>query len=155
TKDLLVARALPDIIGFNSVAANLGELEIKGFEISLNSNLMRRENYEGNGSFNFALHPRKIKKLYSDMEDITNAQGNVIGQREKDDIKNRWFIGQDPDRIWNYERIGVWQIGEEEEAEKYGMQPGDFKYKDQNNDGFLTEEDDKVFQHYTTPRFRW
>lgn len=155
TKDLLVDRALPDIIGFNSVAANLGELENKGFEISLNSNLMRRENFEWNAAFNFALNRRKIKKLYGDMEDIIDAQGNVIGQREKDDIKNRWFIGQDPDRIWNYERIGVWQIGEEEEAEKYGMQPGDFKYKDQNNDGFLTEEDDKVFQHYTTPRFRW
>lgn len=25
------------------------------------------------------------------------------------DVKNRWFIDQDPDRIWDYERVGVWQ----------------------------------------------
>src|SRR5690606_5929383 len=69
-------------------------------------------------------------------------------------MTNRWFIGQDPDRIWSYERIGVWQIGEEEAAEPYGLQPGDFKYKDQNGDGVMTDED-RVFQQWTTPRFRW
>ncbi|GAA4794876.1 TonB-dependent receptor [Olivibacter ginsenosidimutans] len=154
TKDLLVDRALPEIIGFNSVAANLGELENKGIEISLNSNILRKENFEWNATFNFALNRRKIKKLYGDMVDIKDDQGNIIGQREADDIKNKWFIGEDPDRVWDYERAGVWQIGEEEAADKYGLQPGDFKYLDQNGDGVMTD-DDKVFQHYTTPRFRW
>ncbi|MFV0606513.1 MAG: SusC/RagA family TonB-linked outer membrane protein, partial [Niabella sp.] len=35
THDLLVDRALPEIIGFNSVAANLGKLKNAGFEFSL------------------------------------------------------------------------------------------------------------------------
>ena len=43
---------------------------------------------------------------------------------------------------------------EAEEAAKYGLQPGDFKYKDQNEDGIMTNED-RIFQGYTTPRFRW
>lgn len=76
------------------------------------------------------------------------------GKKEADDEKNGWFIGQDPDRIWAYERIGVWQLGEEEEAAIYGCQPGDFKYKDQNGDGIMDRKD-KIFQGYKTPRFRW
>ncbi|WP_080904239.1 TonB-dependent receptor [Parabacteroides sp. Marseille-P3160] len=154
THDLLVDRALPEIIGFNSVAANLGELQNKGFEVTLNANIMKRENFEWSGSANFSLNRREIKKLYGDMVDVKDSDGNVIGQKEADDIKNQWFIGQDPDRIWDYERIGVWQLGEEDEAAKYGCQPGDFKYKDQNRDGVMTDND-KVFQKYKTPRFRW
>ncbi len=154
TNDLLVDRALPDILGFNSVAANLGQIENKGIEIGLSANIIRQGNFTWSAHGNFTLNRRKIKKLYGDMVDELDENGNVIGQKEADDIKNKWFIGQDPDRIWDYERVGVWQEGEEEEAAKYGLQPGDFKYKDQNGDGILTNED-RIFQEYKTPRFIW
>lgn len=154
TQDLLVNRSLPDIIGFSSVAANLGELNNKGFDITLNSNLLNKGDFNWNASAIFMLNRRKIVSLYGDMIDIKDSQGNVIGQKEADDIDNKWFIGQDPDRIWAYERNGVWQLGEEEEAEIYGNQPGDFKYIDQNGDQVMTNED-RTFQGYRSPRFRW
>lgn len=154
TNDLLVDRALPEIIGYSSVAANLGQLSNKGFEVTLNANIIKKENFTWNTSANFSLNRRKIKKLYGDMVDVKDAEGNVIGQKEADDIKNKWFIGQDPDRIWDYEYVGVWQEEEAAEAKKYGLQPGDFKYKDQNADGVMTDQD-RIFQKYTTPRFRW
>ncbi|QMV68384.1 SusC/RagA family TonB-linked outer membrane protein [Sphingobacterium paramultivorum] len=154
TQDLLVDRALPEIIGFNSVAANLGELSNKGFDITLNSNIMKRGDFSWNATAIFMLNRRKIVKLYGDMVDVKDSEGNIVGQKEADDVKNRWFIGQDPDRIWAYKRNGIWQLGEEETAAKYGNQPGDFKYVDQNGDGVLTDAD-RVFQGYTTPRFRW
>jgi hypothetical protein len=88
------------------------------------------------------------------MVDVVDANGNVTGQKEADDSRNKLFIGQDPDRIWDYKRIGVWQLNETEEAAKYGLQPGDFKYWDKNEDGVLTD-DDKTFQGYRTPRIRW
>lgn len=154
THDLLVDRSLPEIIGFNSVSANLGELSNKGFDITLNSNLLRKGDFSWNATAIFMLNRRKIVKLYGDMTDIKDEQGNVIGQKEADDIKNKWFIGQDPDRIWAYERNGVWQQGEEKDAAIFGNQPGDFKYVDQNGDQVLSDAD-RIFQGYTTPRFRW
>ena len=154
TKDLLVDRVLPEIIGFNSVAANLGELRNRGFEFTLNGALIQKREFDWNTSLIFMLNRREIVRLYGDMIDVKDGQGNVIGQREADDIKNQWFIGQDPDRLWGYERSGVWQIAETAVAAKYGLQPGDFKYLDQNGDSVMTN-DDKVFQNYTTPRFRW
>nr|WP_262909643.1 TonB-dependent receptor [Niabella pedocola] len=154
TNDLLVDRALPEIIGFNSVAANLGQLNNKGFEFSLNGIIIQKKDFDWNSSFIFMLNRSKIVRLYGDMIDIKDANGNVIGQKEADDIKNQWFIGQDPDRIWSYERVGVWQVDEEAIAKKYGNQPGDFKYKDQNGDSVMTNAD-KIFQGYINPRYRW
>ena len=154
TQDLLVDRALPEIIGYNSVAANLGKLENRGFEATVNADIISTSKFSWNASANFSLNRRKIVSLYGDMIDVKDKDGNIIGQKEADDIKNRWFIGQDPDRIWNYELIGVWQKEEATEAAKYGLQPGDFKYKDQNEDGVMTDAD-RIFQGYTTPRFRW
>ncbi len=154
THDLLVDRELPEIIGFSSVAANLGELKSHGVDVSITGNIIQKESFNWSSNFIFMKNRRKIVTLYGDMIDVLDDAGNVIGQREADDIKNRWFIGEDPDRIWDYERNGIWQESELEEAEKYGLQPGDFKYIDQNGDGVMTDAD-RIFQRYKTPRFRW
>ena len=154
TNDLLVSRSLPQITGFDNVMSNLGKLGNKGFELTLNANIINKKNFSWNATGTFSFNRRKIKKLYGEMVDVLDEQGNVIGQKEADDSKNGWFIGHDPDQIWDYERDGVWQVGEEEEAAKYGLQPGDFKYVDQNEDGVITDAD-KIFQGYKTPRFRW
>lgn len=154
TKDLLVGRSLPSITGFANVTANLGKLRNKGVELTLNANIFKQDNFEWSASSTFSMNRRKIVTLYGDMEDVLDDNDNVIGQKESDDPTNGWFIGQDPDRIWSYERLGVWQLGEEEEAAVYGCKPGDFKYKDQNGDGVMNTED-KVFQGYKTPRYRW
>ncbi len=159
TNDLLVNRALPEIIGFNSVKANLGQIENKGFEATLNVRPIKGENFTWNINGTFSINRRKITKLYGDMVDIKDADGNVIGRREADDIKNKWFIGHDPDQIWDWERIGVWQVEEATLAAKYGCQPGDFKYKDQQAEGEtgygVMNDDDRVFMGYKSPRFRW
>ena len=154
TKDLLVERSLPSITGFANVTANLGKLRNKGLELTLNANIFKQDNFEWSASSTFSMNRRKIVTLYGDMENVLDNEGNVIGEKESDDPTNGWFIGQDPDRIWAYERLGVWQLGEEEQAAIYGCKPGDFKYKDQNGDGVMNTED-KVFQGYKTPRYRW
>lgn len=154
TNDLLVNRTLPRFTGFENITANLGKIQNKGIEIALNANIMKVNNFEWNASGMFSINRRKILRLYGDMIDTFDENGNVTGKREADDTKNGWFIGHDPDQIYGYVRDGVWQIGEEAEAAKYGLKPGDFKYIDQNGDGVMTD-DDKRFLKYKTPRFRW
>jgi hypothetical protein len=88
------------------------------------------------------------------MVDVKDAQGNVIGQKEGDDYTNGWFIGQAIDVIWQPKIIGVWQIGEEAQAKRYGQFPGDFKIQDVNDDGKINDLD-RQYLGYRTPRFRW
>src|SRR3546814_17673616 len=106
---------------------------------------MSKEKFSWRTTFNFQLNRNKIKHLYGDMDENGN---------ELDDYENQWFIGRAIDEIWNYEVDGVYQADEEEEADKYGVFPGDFKIVDQNGDGKFTR-DDKVFQGFTEPRFKW
>jgi TonB-linked SusC/RagA family outer membrane protein len=154
TDGLLLRRSLPEIIGYENVWANLGEVTNKGLEVTLNSLNIDNEKFKWNSSIIFSLNRNKIKHLYGDMEDVLDEEGNVIGERESDDRTNGWFIGQALDRIYDYEVLGVWQVGEEDEAAGYGMEPGDFRLRDVNEDGQLLPEDDKVFQGYTKPRYR-
>lgn len=154
TTDLLVERSLPDVIGFDWIYDNLGEMENKGIEVSLNSRNVTSNNFSWNTSVNFSLNRNKLVHLYGDMEDVLDANGNVIGQREQDDPSNGWFIGHSISEIWGPRIIGVWQQNEAEEAGKYGVSPGDFKVKDVNGD-YLYTDADKEFLGNTSPRFRW
>ena len=100
TKDLLIERTLPELIGFSSVMSNLGEVENKGIELSLTSKNIDTKNFAWSSTFNFTLNRNKIVHLYGDMVDVLDENGNVVGQKEADDIKNKWFIGKSLDEIW-------------------------------------------------------
>lgn len=154
TLDLLVDRKLPDLLGFSSVATNLGELENNGFEFTVNARIMNHENFKWQSSLNIAYNKNKIVHLYGDMVDVKDAQGNVIGQKEGDDTANRWFIGHPISQIWEPKILGVWQKGEEAEAAKYGQYPGDFKLEDVDNSGKINQLDNQ-FQGQTEPLYRW
>lgn len=154
TLDLLVDRKLPDLLGFNSVATNLGELENNGFEFTLNARIIDRANIKWRSAFNISYNKNKIVHLYGDQVNVKDAQGNVIGTREGDDTSNKWFIGHPISQIWEPKILGVWQKGEETEAAKYGQYPGDFHLEDVDNSGKINELDNQ-FQGQTEPLYRW
>ncbi|WP_206197638.1 SusC/RagA family TonB-linked outer membrane protein [Terrimonas sp.] len=154
TNDLLVKRTLPPIGGFDIVWDNLGQVDNKGIEISLNTKNIQRPNFQWNTSINFSLNRNKIVHLYGTKVDVKDANGNVIGQVEPDDKANKWFIGQPLDVIWDQKAIGIWQTADKDEAAIYGVQPGDFHIVDVNDDGKYTD-DDRMYLGYTEPRFRW
>lgn len=154
TKDLLVNRSLPTVTGYTSVTTNLGKVNNKGVEFTLTTKNISRPNFNWNTTLNVSYNRNRIVKLYGNMEDIVDANGVVIGQKEKDDISNGWFIDHAINEIWDYKIMGVWQVGEEEEAAKYKLAPGDFKLEDVNGDYKFTN-DDKSFQGYKTPPVRW
>lgn len=153
TTDLLLPRSLPTIIGYKSVMSNLGQLDNTGLELTLNSVNINRQNFRWNSTFTFSSNRNKIVHLYGEMINVTDEEGNVVGQREADDIENGWFIGQAIDRVWDYNFLGIYQVEEAEEAAKFGKAPGDAKLEDVTGDGAITQED-KIFQGYKKPRAR-
>ncbi|KAA0994222.1 SusC/RagA family TonB-linked outer membrane protein [Dyadobacter sp. UC 10] len=152
--NLLVQRSLPDVTGFKSVWDNLGELQNRGIELNLTSVNINRPLFSWNSTLNVSVNRNKIVSLYGDKENILDAQGNVTGTREPNDITNKWFIGQPLDVIWDIKVLGVYQESEAELAKKYGVKPGDFKLQDVNEDGKYTDAD-RQFLGYTQPRLRW
>jgi len=155
TTDLLMDRSLPDFTGFSSITTNLGKILNTGLEITLNSTNIQHNNFTWSTSFGFSTNRNEIKHLYYTYEDIVDDQGNVIGSKEVDDSSNGWFIGKNINTIWDYKCTGIWQTGEEEEAAKYGEQPGDARCLDVNGDYAFSSTRDKVFLGQTDPKFRW
>ncbi|QNL50592.1 SusC/RagA family TonB-linked outer membrane protein [Olivibacter sp. SDN3] len=145
TTDLLVERRLPNVNGFDLVMSNMGRVRNRGIELTLNSNNMQRDNFSWRTTATFQVNRNSIQELYGDLD--ANGQ-------ELDDIQNGWFIGQPIDVIWDWKAQGVYQLGEEEEAARYGLQPGDYKLEDVNDDGSFTNAD-KQFIGFAEPRFRW
>lgn len=143
--DLLVQRSLPTVTGFDWVMDNLGEVRNRGLEITLNSANILRENFSWRTTALFQLNRNTIQHLYRNY----GPDGN-----ELDDIQNRWFIGRALDEIWDWKALGVYQLGEEEEAARYGLRPGDYKLEDVDDDGRFTNAD-RQFLGFSEPRFRW
>lgn len=156
TTDVILDRSLPTITSFGSVTSNLGEIVNKGVEITLNSVNISRPNFEWSSTATFSLNRNEIKHLYGIYTDILDEHGNIIGQKEMDDVGNRWFIGHDINEIWDYKLLGIWQLGEEEEAAKYGQKPGDPKVLHKGDISVRPYgEEDKEFLGSRSPKFRW
>jgi hypothetical protein len=165
TTDMIMSQSLPGFSGFSSITTNLGEVQNKGFEISINSQNIRRKDFSWNTTFGFSKYKNTIKHLYYRYEDVLDAQGNVVSRKETDDISNGWFIGKPISAIWDYKVTGIWQINDAVEAAKYGQRPGDPKVANnytaddtQNGGGSTTpvyNNNDKEFLGQTEPPVMW
>ncbi|HOS73604.1 MAG TPA: SusC/RagA family TonB-linked outer membrane protein, partial [Bacteroidales bacterium] len=149
TKDLLIPRQLPNITGYASVMANLGQVDNKGIELTLNSINIGTKDFTWSTDLSMAHNRNKIVHLYGDY-----VSDPVTGKMvEQDDIINKWFIGHAIDQIWDYKTLGIWQQNEAAEAAAYSRSPGDYKLEDVNKDGYYTNAD-KQFQGYKNPVVR-
>lgn len=156
TTDLVMSQSLSSITGFSNITTNLGEVQNKGIELTLNTLNIQNDKFEWRSSLGFSLNRNKIVHLYYTYEDVLDENGNIIGCKELDDQKNGWFIEKDINEIWNYQYEGIWQRGEEEEAAKYGQVPGDPKFKDiYDVENHRYSNEDKVFLGSSSPKFRW
>jgi hypothetical protein len=152
TNDLLLERNLPEVTGYSSVTTNLGEIQNRGFEFTVNTVNIDNGNFQWRSGLVFSLNRNEIVRLWGDIEEV-EIDGEIV-TREVPDIANEWFPGQAIDRIWNYDITGIWQQDEADQADGFSLAPGDFKAVDVNGDGVYRELDDKRFLGWRDPRAR-
>ncbi len=145
TTDLLLDRTISPIHGIGEITQNIGETRNSGFELSINSANIKTNDFSWSTSLNMAFTNNEIVSLYG----ILDEDGNEI-----DDVANSWFINEPIQVIYDYEVIGVWQLGEEEEADVYGSEPGMVKIRDVDEDGDVDAED-RVILGQRDPDFTW
>lgn len=145
TSDLLLDRSISSVHGITSVTQNIGEVNNKGLEFSINSTNISGADFTWSTNMNFALMKNEIVSLYGE----TDSTGTEI-----DDVRNKWFIGNPIGVNYDFEFDGVWQESEAELAALYGQQPGFVKLRDVNGDHVIDAED-KTMQGQTDPKFIW
>jgi TonB-linked SusC/RagA family outer membrane protein len=156
THDMIMPQRLPNFSGFNSIWTNLGEVQNKGIEITLNSLNFDYENFRWSTTLSFSYNNNKIKHLYYEYDE---------NGKEIDDTANGWFIGKPIGEIWDYDVVGTWQVNEAAEAAKVNQVPGDPKVANHcteddiiNADGSRTpvyNDKDKVYHGTTIPPIYW
>jgi TonB-linked SusC/RagA family outer membrane protein len=89
--------------GFSSAQKNIGELENKGFEITINSTNVNTKNFTWTTDFNVSHNQNKVLTLYKH-QDIA---GGTLGRTREGQPLNSWFLpvwaGVDPangDPLW-------------------------------------------------------
>ncbi len=137
TKDLLQNRTLPPTSAVPEITQNVGETENKGVEVTLRTVNVSGKDFTWSTDLTFA----------ANTEEITFLVGGV-----EQDIGNGWFVGHPISVYYDYEKTGIWQLGEEEQATLYGREPGDLKLRDVNNDSIINDLDRVILG---TPRPKW
>lgn len=124
-EDLLLTRTLPETTGFGSLWQNIGTTQNHGVEATIN------------------VYPVRGKDLNWSLTATATRNWNKIVELldGKDDRGASRFVGQPISVFFNYEKIGIWQLDELEEAKKYKQEPGQIKIKDVDEDGKITDND--------------
>ncbi len=141
-------RQLSGINGRSSILQNVGATLNSGVEVALSTQILR--DWHGLGwstQVNWAMNRNRIVSLYG---------------ANKDDVGNKWFIGDPISVYYDYKFGGIWQIADSVEMKRYGRKPGDIRIVDQNNDGKIDANDRIVlgspFPKWTgslSTRFSW
>ena len=181
TRDMLYKANIPSQSGFPTIWRNLGRLENKGFEVSLNTRNIEKKNFTWSTSINFDTNKNKVKKLDNNEEFFPVS----VNYGAFTDI-GRVIVGEPIGLIYGYVWDGNYQIndfvwknkisGEEVspgnitsanmEEHSYTLRegvvayqglsvsPGDRKYKDFTDDNKIDPNDRQVIGD-TNPKFNF
>ena len=137
SKDLIMERQLPSTTGWTSVWDNIGKVRNTGLELSINTINVQTSDFSWQTNIIFDTNKNEILELYGG---------------KKDDIGNKWFIGEAINVNYDYEFDGIWQTSEADKAAIYGQTPGQVKVKDQNHDNVIDAKD-KVILGQQLPKW--
>lgn len=142
-KDMLVNIEVPSVIGINVPTGNYGELEVKGWEVSIGWKDQIKDFSYG---VNFNLSDQKDKLVDYGVKYNGFTQG--INQK---------IQGYSLGAIFGYETDGYFQTAEEvSQSAVYNKAitgPGDIKYIDQDKDGKISAPNDLKYLGTTMPRY--
>ena len=141
TTDLLLRRNLPNLSGYSTVWANMGEVKNHGIDLTLNSKNIVKKDFLWTTALVFSYTHSEIVDLYGD---------------GKDDLGNRWFIGEPIGVVYDYDMVGIWQESEIANGDHLKWDPqaaaGDVKLADRNGDGKIDDNDRHIIGQ-TAPKW--
>lgn len=134
TTDLLITRNTPATIGYTSVYDNIGSIQNKGVELTINSKNITGD-FSWETSFNIATLKNEVLELYNEEAFSAGFSGRV---EEGKPFASFYMI----------KALGVYQNEGEipQKLKEQGVKPGDMKYEDISGpdgtpDGLITQDD--------------
>lgn len=142
TTDLLQSKPLVATSGFTGVTTNVGELENKGLEFTLNTQNIRKQNFTWTTDFNLTFQKNEIKRIEGG---VPFAQGFASWVEE----------GQSLGSFRGYRVVGIFQSADQIAAAPFqstATRPGDIQFADLNGDNAITGADQEILGN-ALPKF--
>ncbi|MEJ7829647.1 MAG: SusC/RagA family TonB-linked outer membrane protein [Segetibacter sp.] len=114
THDLLYDAPVPATSGYTIVTRNIGSMENKGFEISLNTINIKKTDFSWSTNFNFSSLKNRITALGVNNEDI------LYGFKEGLILR----VGESAGSFYGYLRDGIWGTADAAKATAFGSATG-------------------------------
>ncbi|WP_286140511.1 TonB-dependent receptor [Duncaniella freteri] len=178
TSDLIYKADILSTVGYQWQYRNIGQVTNRGFELSVNGDILRGKDYVLSANFNLGANKMKVDKLNGDAMYLYDTH-----KRSKDGGYNyRLEVGGEVGLIYGFQYDGLYSVDEfnynvanskyEPKLDENGKQipvnmdnifkdsqsgkatlPGKPKFKDQNGDGII-DDDDRVVIGRTTPKLQ-
>ena len=137
-KDMLFNVQTPSVTGFTNATVNLGEVQNKGYEFSLNTrNLVNKFKWTTN--FNITFNKNKVLAM-------STANDKIFGNTGGRGNSNVTMVGEPIGVFYGKRVAGVFNTNAE--AAAYPAQPfakaGDFKFEDVDKNGKLDDNDRQI-----------
>ncbi|MFO8147565.1 MAG: TonB-dependent receptor [Gillisia sp.] len=146
TKDAVIPVNRPLIPG--ATRQNVGEIRNSGLEVALNWDKNISDDFRYSVGVNFST-------LENEVLDLAGAEFIDAGTAE---FRQRSIVGQPLFAFYGREVVGVYQNDTEIQADPIAVAnnlvPGDFKYRDLNNDGVINDDDRTVLGSFL-PEFQY
>jgi hypothetical protein len=150
TKDLLQVLAIGPSVGFSSFLTNVGDLENKGIDFSINAHILEGKLKWKIGA-TYSLNRNKITNLGVPEAMFGNQMRKaILGERISGGTSfkvpaNIYIEGQQAGLFWGYQTNGIIQtsddLGKAPSIQGVPSALGDVWYVDQNGDGNVNEAD--------------
>jgi len=147
TRDMLMYVPLPDISGFGSYLDNMGSMENRGIELSVESINVDNSKFSWNTSLNYSTVNNKVTDI-GPVDDIIH--GGLAFTDQIAIIKE----GEPVNSYYGHKIAGIWQEDEDiENSAQPNAEPGYFKFEDINGDNRINDKDKVIlgnpFPDYT------
>lgn len=147
TTDMLLAAPVPSSSGYGSITKNIGSMQNKGLEFSLNTLNISNKNFTWSTTFNISMNRNKVLSLATPAP-IFSGNPNFLSNTGIIEV------GQPVGSFWGLHRLGVWTEANKGEAAKFAsyrggkpILPGDLRYEDLNGDYVINDADRMIIGH--------
>lgn len=143
TTDLLLNRPLPGYVGGGSYASNVGEIENKGWDLSIGGEIIHEGTFTWTSHFNISNVQNRVVSIGKDIGDRIFTGSNVgAGTSTQSEfvIQPGYALGA----YWGLKSLGTWKPHDAAEAAIYHNVPGDSRYEDVNGDSAINAEDYQI-----------
>lgn len=133
--DLLLDVELPAASGYSSSTQNVGDIENKGIELTLQTINIKSRNFSWTSNLTFSANKNKVLKLATEGARISNNSYQATQ------------VGYPISSFYMLNAIGVFQNAGEVSTgalQHSKVQPGDLKFEDVSKDGKITSDDQRI-----------